>query len=304
VNSPFGRAWLAFGYAFLYIPIVTLIVFSFNESKMVTLWGGFSLHWYGEIVHDAELISGFVTSLKVALMTASASIVLGTLAAFALVRYRSFVGRTAFIAHINAPLVVPEVITGLSLLLFFVACQRLFGIFSERGIVTIWIGHTSICTCYAAVVIQSRLLGMDKSLEEAAMDLGCQPFQVFMRITLPMIGQSLVSAWLLTFTISLDDVVTSSFLSGPGVSTLPIVIFARARLGLNPTVNAVATLSVAVVSIGVLTGSLWMARNERRRAEEQAAAYREGMLQLGQRASTLTPAPLPQAAERSSGTLS
>jgi len=283
VNSRLGRAWLALGYAFLYIPIATLIVFSFNESKMVTLWGGFSLRWYREIVHDSELIDGFLTSLQIALMTATASIVLGTLAAFALVRYRTFFGRTAFIAHINAPLVVPEVITGLSLLLFFVACDRVFGIFTQRGIVTIWIGHTSICTCYAAVVIQSRLIAMDKSLEEAAMNLGCRPFQVFMLVTLPMIAQSLLSAWLLTFTISLDDVVTSSFLNGPGINTLPIVIFSRARLGLNPTVNAVATLSVAVVSIGVLTGSLWMARNERRRAEEQAAAYREGMVQVGRR---------------------
>jgi putrescine transport system permease protein len=283
VNSRLGRIWLALGYAFLYIPIATLIVFSFNESKMVTLWSGFSLRWYREILHDSELIDGFLTSLKIALMTATASVVLGTLAAFALVRYRTFFGRTAFIAHINAPLVVPEVITGLSLLLFFVACDRVFGIFTERGIVTIWIGHTSICTCYAAVVIQSRLIAMDKSLEEAAMNLGCRPFQVFMLVTLPMIAQSLLSAWLLTFTISLDDVVTSSFLNGPGINTLPIVIFSRARLGLNPTVNAVATLSVAVVSIGVLTGSLWMARNERRRAAEQAAAYREGMLQVGGR---------------------
>jgi len=283
MNSRFGRIWLLAGYAFLYIPIATLIVFSFNESQMVTLWSRFSLRWYRAIVHDTELIDGFVTSLKIALMTATASIVLGTLAAFALVRYRSFFGRTAFIAHINAPLVVPEVITGLSLLLFFVACEKAFGIFSEHGIVTIWIGHTSICTCYAAVVIQSRLLAMDKALEEAAMDLGCRPFQVFVLVTLPMIAQSLVSAWLLTFTISLDDVVTSSFLNGPGVSTLPIVIFARARLGLNPTVNAVATLSVAVVSIGVLVGSLWMARNERRRAEEQAAAYREGMSEVERR---------------------
>jgi putrescine transport system permease protein len=285
MNSRIGRVWLIFGYAFLYIPIATLIVFSFNESQMVTLWSGFSVRWYRAIVHDTELIDGFVTSLKIALMTATASIVLGTLAAFALVRYRSFLGRASFIAHINAPLVVPEVITGLSLLLFFVACEKAFGIFSPRGIVTIWIGHTSICTCYAAVVIQSRLLAMDKSLEEAAMDLGCHPFQVFVLVTLPMIAQSLVSAWLLTFTISLDDVVTSSFLNGPGVSTLPIVIFARARLGLNPTVNAVATLSVAVVSIGVLAGSLWMARNERRRAEEQAAAYREGMSELERRTS-------------------
>jgi putrescine transport system permease protein len=277
VNSRLGRLWLLAGYAFLYLPIVTLIVFSFNDSKMVTLWSGFSLRWYRALLTDAEIIDGFVTSLKIALMTASASVVLGTLAAFALVRYRSFFGRATFIAHINAPLVVPEVITGLSLLLFFVACEKMFGIFSPRGIVTIWIGHTSICACYAAVVIQSRLLAMDRSLEEAAMDLGCRPFQVFMLVTLPMIAQSLISAWLLTFTISLDDVVTSSFLNGPGVSTLPIVIFARARLGLNPTVNAVATLSVAVVSVGVLAGSLWMARNERRRSEEQAAAYREGM---------------------------
>jgi len=283
VNSRFGRAWLLAGYAFLYIPIATLIVFSFNESRMVTLWTGFSLRWYHEILHDTEIIDGFVTSLKIALLTATASVVLGTLAAFALVRYRSFPGRAAFVAHINAPLVVPEVITGLSLLLFFVACEKMFGIFSPRGIVTIWIGHTSICSCYAAVVIQSRLLSMDRSLEEAAMDLGCRPFQVFALVTLPMIAQSLVSAWLLTFTISLDDVVTSSFLNGPGVSTLPIVIFSRARLGLNPTVNAVATLSVAVVAVGVLAGSLWMARNERRRAEEQAAAYREGMRDVERR---------------------
>jgi putrescine transport system permease protein len=293
VNSAFGRAWLLAGYAFLYIPIATLIGFSFNASRMVTLWGGFSLHWYREILHDAELIDAFFTSLRIAVMTATASIVLGTMAAFALVRYRNFSGRAVFIAHINAPLVVPEVITGLSLLLFYVACSRLFGLFSDRGIVTIWIGHTSICTCYAAVVIQSRLLAMDKSLEEAAMNLGCRPLEVFVLVTLPLIAQSLVSAWLLTFTISLDDVVTSSFLNGPGVSTLPMVIFARARLGLNPTVNAVATLSVAVVSIGVLAGSLWMARNERRRAAEQAAAYREGMVL----APALTPAPLPRAGE-------
>jgi putrescine transport system permease protein len=257
---------------------------------MVTLWSGFSLRWYREILHDGEIVEAFLTSLKIALMTASASVVLGTLAAFALVRYRKFSGRALFVAHINAPLVVPEVITGLSLLLFFVACERTFGIFGHRGLLTIWIGHTSICLCYAAVVIQSRLLSMDRSLEEAAMDLGCRPLQVFMLVTLPMIAQSLVSAWLLTFTISLDDVVTSSFLNGPGVNTLPIVIFARARLGLNPTVNAVATLSVAVVSVGVLAGSLWMARQERRRSEEQAAAYREG-INAAQPASR-APAPL------------
>jgi putrescine transport system permease protein len=272
MNSRFGRAWLLAGYAFLYFPIATLIVFSFNASKMVTLWGGFSLHWYGELLRDTEVVEAFFISLKIATLTASASIVLGTLAAFALVRHRSFFGRAMFVAHINAPLVVPEVITGLSLLLFFVACHRAFGLFGHRGILTIWIGHTSICACYAAVVIQSRLLSMDRSLEEAAMDLGARPLQVFFLVTLPMIAQSLVAAWLLTFTMSLDDVVTSSFLNGPGVNTLPIVIFARARLGLNPTVNAVAAISVAVVSVVVLAGSLWMARQERRRAAETAAA--------------------------------
>jgi putrescine transport system permease protein len=245
----------------------------------VTLWGGFTFKWYGVIAHDTEVVDGFLLSMKIALMTASASVCLGMLAAFAMVRYKSFFGRTAFSAHINAPLVVPEVITGLSLLLFFVLCERLFGM-PERGIFTIWAGHTSVGMAYAAVVIQSRLLEMDKSLEEAAMDLGCRPFQVFYLITLPMIAQALMSAWLLTFTISLDDVVSTAFLSGPGSTTLPIVILSRARLGLNPTVNAIATITVAVVAVGVLAGSLWLNRQERKRAAEQAAAYREGTLAL------------------------
>jgi putrescine transport system permease protein len=276
MDSRIGRFWLAAGYVFLYLPIVTLIVFSFNDSKMVTLWGGFTFKWYGVIMHDTEVIDGFLLSLKIGLLTATASVVFGTLAAFTMVRYRSFFGRTAFNAHINAPLVVPEVITGLSLLLFFVMCERMFGM-PERGIFTIWVGHTAIGLSYAAVMIQSRLLEMDMSLEEAAVDLGCKPFQVFYLITLPAIAPSLMSAWLLTFTISLDDVVSTAFLSGPGSTTLPIVILSRARLGLNPTVNAIATITVAVVSVGVLAGSLWMSRKERQRAAEQAAAYREGL---------------------------
>lgn len=276
MNSRLGKIWLAAGYLFLYIPILTLIIFSFNESKMVTLWAGFSLKWYGVIFHDSEVVNAFILSMKIALMTATSSVVLGMFAAFAMVRYKSFLGRTSFFAHINAPLVVPEVITGLSLLLFFVMCERLFG-FPGRGIFTIWIGHTTFGLSYAAVIIQSRLLEMDKSLEEAAMDLGCKPFQVFYLVTLPMIAQSLMAAWLLTFTISLDDVVTTAFLSGPGSSTLPLVILSRARLGLDPTVNAIATITVAVVSVGVVAGSLWMSRQERMRAAEQAAAYREGM---------------------------
>ena len=276
MDSKLGKSWLLAGYIFLYLPIVTLIVFSFNDSKMVTLWGGFTFKWYGVIAHDTEVVDGFILSMKIALLTATASVVLGMLAAFAMVRYKSFFGRTSFTAHINAPLVVPEVITGLSLLLFFVMCERLFGM-PERGIFTIWAGHTSIGMAYAAVVIQSRLLEMDKSLEEAAMDLGCKPFQVFYLVTLPLIVQSIMSAWLLTFTISLDDVVSTAFLSGPGSTTLPIVILSRARLGLNPTVNAIATITVAVVAVGVLATSMWLSRQERMRAAEQSAAYREGM---------------------------
>lgn len=276
MNSRFGKAWLIAGYAFLYLPILTLIIFSFNDSKMVTLWGGFTFKWYGVIAHDSEVVNGFILSMKIALLTATASVVLGTLAAFAMVRYKSFFGRTAFFAHINAPLVVPEVITGLSLLLFFVMCERLFGA-PERGIFTIWAGHTSFGLSYAAVIIQSRLLEMDKSIEEAALDLGCKPFQVFYLVTLPLIAQSIMAAWLLTFTISLDDVVSTAFLSGPGSTTLPLVILSRARLGLDPTVNAIATITVAVVAVGVLAGSLWMSRQERRRAAEQSAVYREGM---------------------------
>ena len=276
MDSKLGKSWLLAGYIFLYLPIVTLIVFSFNDSKMVTLWGGFTFKWYGVIAHDTEVVDGFILSMKIALLTATASVVLGMLAAFAMVRYKSFFGRTSFTAHINAPLVVPEVITGLSLLLFFVMCERLFGM-PERGIFTIWAGHTSIGMAYAAVVIQSRLLEMDKSLEEAAMDLGCKTFQVIYLVTLPLIVQSIMSAWLLTFTISLDDVVSTAFLSGPGSTTLPIVILSRARLGLNPTVNAIATITVAVVAVGVLATSMWLSRQERMRAAEQSAAYREGM---------------------------
>jgi putrescine transport system permease protein len=274
MDSKLGKTWLLMGYAFLYLPIITLIVFSFNDSKMVTLWGGFTFKWYGVIAHDDEVVNGFILSMKVALMTACTSVVLGMLAAFAMVRYKTFFGRTAFTAHINAPLVVPEVITGLSLLLFFVMCERLFGM-PERGIFTIWAGHTSVGMAYAAIVIQSRLMEMDKSLEEAAMDLGCRPFQVFYLVTFPQIFQSIMAAWLLTFTISLDDVVVTAFLSGPGSTTLPIVILSRARLGLNPTVNAIATITVAVVAIGVLATSLWLRNQEKKRAAEQAAAYRD-----------------------------
>ncbi len=274
MKSKFGLGWLIAVYLFLYLPILTLVVFSFNDSRLNTSWGGFTFKWYAEIVNDREIREALWLSLKIAFFTATASVILGTLAAFAMVRYTKFRGRTLFSGMINAPLVMPEVIIGLSLLLMLVSVQRAFG-FPERGIMTIWLGHTLLGMAYAAVVIQSRLMEMDKSLEEAAMDLGCRPHQVFRLVTLPMISQSMVSAWLLTFTISLDDVVLSAFLSGPGSTTLPIVIFSRAKLGLSPTINAVATVMITIVAVGVIFGSIWLARQEKKRAEEQAAAYRE-----------------------------
>ena len=268
----FGRSWLGLGYLFLYLPILVLIVFSFNDSRQDMVWSGFSTRWYAALLVDAEIIAGFVLSLKIAVLAACASVVLGTFAAVALDRYPRFFGRTLFSSMVSAPLVMPEVIIGLSLLLMLVSVQKLFG-FPERGMLTIWIGHTLLGMAYAAVVVRSRLQEMSKSLAEAAMDLGCRPHQVFFLVTLPNITQALASAWLLTFTLSLDDVVLSAFLSGPGSSTMPIVIFSRARLGLDPRVNAVAALTILVVTIAVIISSVLLARAERRRQKQIAAAF-------------------------------
>ncbi|KQQ47489.1 spermidine/putrescine ABC transporter permease [Duganella sp. Leaf126] len=270
----FGRGWLSLGYLFLYLPIVVLVVFSFNSSRQDMVWSGFSLQWYAALMQDTEIINGLGLSLRIAVLTAFASVVLGTFTAFVLDRYRRFTGRTLFAGMASAPLVMPEVIIGLSLLLMLVSVQKAFG-FPERGLTTIWIGHTLLGMAYAAVVVQSRLQEMSKSLEEAAMDLGCRPYQVFFLVTLPNIKQALGSAWLLTFTLSLDDVVLSAFLSGPGSSTMPIVIFSRARLGLDPRVNAVAALTILVVSIGVIASSLYIARAERLRHKQVSAAGKD-----------------------------
>ncbi|KQN79508.1 UNVERIFIED_ORG: putrescine transport system permease protein [Zoogloea ramigera] len=270
----FGRGWLSLGYLFLYLPIVVLVVFSFNSSRQDMVWSGFSLQWYAALMQDTEIINGLGLSLRIAVMTAFASVVLGTFAAFVLDRYRRFTGRTIFAGMVSAPLVMPEVIIGLSLLLMLVSVQKAFG-FPERGLTTIWIGHTLLGMAYAAVVVQSRLQEMSKSLEEAAMDLGCRPYQVFFLVTLPNIKQALGSAWLLTFTLSLDDVVLSAFLSGPGSSTMPIVIFSRARLGLDPRVNAVAALTILVVTIGVIASSLYIARAERLRQKQISSAGKD-----------------------------
>lgn len=268
-----SRFWMGAVFLFLYLPIFTLVLLSFNASPMVTNWGGWSLRWYAALAKDAEIISGFKLSLQIATLTACSSVVLGTLAALALSRFKRFPGRTLFAGMVNSPLVMPEVIIGLSLLLMLVSVQRAFG-FPERGLMTIWLGHTLLGMAYATVVVQSRLQEMSPQLEEAAQDLGCRPWQVFFLVTLPLISQAIGSAWLLTFTLSLDDVVLSAFLSGPGSTTMPITIFSRARLGLSPSVNTVATLTVAVVSVGVVLASVWISRAERRRAREMSAAFR------------------------------
>jgi putrescine transport system permease protein len=269
----FSRGWLVAGYLFLYLPIVTLVIYSFNKSPLPTVWGGFTLDWYRKLADDHEMLGGLALSLKIALMTAVGSVILGTMAAFALVKYKRFSGRTLFSGMVNAPLVMPEVIVGLSLLLMLVSMQRALG-FPERGLTTIWLGHLVLGISYAAVVIQARLQSLSPALEEAAMNLGARPFQVFWLVTLPMISQALVSAFLLTFSLSLDDVVVSAFLSGPGSTTMPLVIFSRARLGLNPSVNAVATVIIFVVSVCVIAASYLLARAERQRAAEMNAAQR------------------------------
>jgi putrescine transport system permease protein len=272
-NRLFSRGWLAAGFAFLYLPMLALIVYSFNESPLPVVWGGVSLRWYRALIHDRELLEGLWLSLRIAFYTGLASVVLGILAAFTLVKYRRFRGRTIFSGMVSAPLVMPEVIIGLSLLLMLVTVQRWLG-FPERGLLTIWMGHLLLGLAYATVVIQARLQDLNPELEEAATDLGARPIQVFFLVTLPLIFQSLVSAFLLTFTLSLDDVVLSAFLSGPGATTMPLVIFSRARLGMRPDVNAAAAIIIGIVSVGVVAGSLFIARAERRRAAEMAAAQR------------------------------
>lgn len=270
-----GRLWLGLVYLFLYVPLFFLIVFSFNSTRQDGVFTGFSLRWYQALLADSRLVEGFFLSLKVAVLSGTLSVVLGCFAAFVLVRYLRFSGRTMFYGLVNAPLVMPEVIIGLSLLLLMVAVQRTLG-WPERGFITIVMGHTLLGMAYATVVIQSRLSEMDRAMEEAAMDLGCKPMQVFFLVTLPNISSALVSAWLLTFTLSFDDVVISEFLSGPGVTTLPQVIFSYARRGVNPSIYAAATILIAVVSLGIIVYSLSMAHRQRRLAREMSAALSAG----------------------------
>ena len=258
-----ARFWVGAVFVFLYAPLFFLILFSFNSTRQDGEFTGFSLRWYDALLADSRLVEGFVLSLRIAFMTACLSVVLGTFAAFVLVRFRRFRFKPLFSGMINAPLVMPEVIIGLSLLLLMVAVQRVFG-WPDRGFLTIVVGHTLLGMAYATAVIQSRLQAMDSSIEEAAMDLGCKPLQVFFLVTLPNMTQAVMAAWLLTFTLSFDDVVISEFLSGPGVTTLPQVIFSYARRGVNPTIYAAASLLIAAVSIAVIVYGIHVARQQRK----------------------------------------
>ena len=268
----FSKFMLLLGLMFLYLPMLILVIYSFNASKLVTVWGGWSVKWYVGLLDNTQLMGSVVRSLEIACYTAIAAVALGTLAAFVLTRVTRFKGRTLFGGLVTAPLVMPEVITGLSLLLLFVAMAQLIGWPQERGIVTIWIAHTTFCAAYVAVVVSARLRELDLSIEEAAMDLGAKPFKVFFLITIPMIAPSLAAGGMMSFALSLDDLVLASFVSGPGSTTLPMEVFSAVRLGVKPEINAVASL--ILLSVSLVTFFVWYfsrrAEENRRRAIQQA----------------------------------
>ena len=262
----FNTTALTLGFAFLYLPMIILIIFSFNKSKLVTVWAGFSTKWYGELFQNEAFLNAAWVTVKVAVISSTFATVLGTMAALVLVRAGRFSGRTLFSGMIYAPLVMPEVITGLSLLLLFI------GIGLDRGVFTIVLAHTTFSMCYVSVVVSSRLVTFDRSLEEAALDLGCSVFQAFRLVTLPIIAPAVISGWLLAFTLSLDDLVIASFTSGPSSTTLPIKIWSAVRLGVSPEINALSTIMIAIVAVGVITASLVTKRATlRQQAEERAA---------------------------------
>lgn len=264
--SWFNATALTLGFAFLYLPMVILVIYSFNASKLVTVWAGFSTRWYGSLIHnDAFLAAAWVT-LRVGVLSSTIATVLGTMAAYVMVRSGRFRGRMLFAGMIYAPLVMPEVITGLSLLLFFIAIGM------DRGIFTIVLAHTTFSMCYVSVVVSARLVSFDRSLEEAALDLGCTPLRAFMLVTLPIIAPAVISGWLLAFTLSLDDLVIASFTAGPSATTLPIRIFSAVRLGVSPEINALSTIMIAIVTVGVIAASLVTKRGAVLRQKEEQEA--------------------------------
>ena len=270
--SPFVISVLCIGIAFLYLPMLVLIGFSFNASALASVWGGFSTAWYGELLHNQQVLKAAALSLEVAAVASTGALVLGTLAAIALVRFTRFRGRLLLTGMVNAPLVMPEIITGITQLLLFVSMLQLVG-WPSRGMTTIVLSHIAFCTAYVTITVQSRLATADRSLEEAAMDLGASPLQAFVDVTLPIISPALISSWLLSFTLSLDDLVISSFVSGPRSSTLPMVIYSKVKLGVSPDINALASLIICAVGICVLTAGYLVRRTERQRlADAQLAA--------------------------------
>jgi len=267
-----GPTWfnitsLVAGFSFLYLPIVLLVIYSFNESRLVTVWGGFSTKWYASLLHNDQLLDAAWVTLRVAFVSACLATVIGTIAALVLVRSGRFVGRSLFSGMIFAPLVMPEVILGLSLLLLFVAMD------TSRGFWTVMLAHTTFAACYVAVVVQSRLVGFDKSIEEAAEDLGCPPVKTFFLITLPIILPGVIAGWMLAFTLSLDDLVIASFTTGPGATTLPMKIYSQVRLGVTPEINAVCTILVGLVTIGVIAASLVTKRQQVQKERDERAAF-------------------------------
>jgi putrescine transport system permease protein len=269
--SPLLFSILCFGIAVLYIPILVLIGYSFNASELVNVWGGFSTAWYGELLHNRQILNAAALSLEIGVVASTGAVILGTLAAIALVRYRAFRGRLLLTGMVNAPLVMPEVITGITQLLLFVSMLQFFG-WPHRGFTTIVIAHVAFCTAYVTITVQSRLQSADRSLEEAAMDLGSGPVRAFVDITLPIIAPALAAGWLLSFTLSLDDLVISSFVSGPGASTLPMVIYSKVKLGLSPDINALASLIICLVGACVFVAGYVMRRAERKRKLEMQMA--------------------------------
>jgi len=263
----FARVALVLGLVFLYVPILSMIVFSFNNSRLVTVWDAAhspTLKWYAALVHNEQILGAAFLSIRIALIAASAAVVLGTLAGMALARFGAFRGRMLLAGMTTAPIVMPEVITGLSLLLLFVALEQLVGWPRGVGALTITLAHITFCMAYVTIVVQSRLAGFDESLEEAAMDLGARPLRVFFRITLPLILPAIASGWLLAFTLSWDDLVITQFVAGPGSSTLPMVIFSKVRFGVTPDVNALATIMVLIVASGIAVSTVWMRYREQR----------------------------------------
>lgn len=267
----FTSVMLVMGLLFLYVPMLVLVVYSFNASKLVTVWSGFSTQWYGELFRDEQILSAIWMSLRIAFFSASMAVCLGTIAAFVMTRYGRFRGKTALSTMVTAPLVMPEVITGLSLLLLFVQMAQITGWPADRGMATIWIAHTTFCSAYVAVVVAARLREIDLSIEEAAMDLGSPPMKTFFFVTLPVIAPALVAGWLLAFTLSLDDLVIASFVSGPGANTLPMVVFSSVRMGVSPKINALATLIILAVSLATLLAWYLMRRNEAKRQQALTA---------------------------------